>query len=432
MQKILENNFFKVLLFFIFIHAGVLSMSQESYSRVNPKEMERNPQSLSGQIIKDGTLIDMKLANAVISNLTLQNVVIADTTFENITFEGCTFAKVDFGDVTLTNVLFKNCIFKEVGSTKNPDNITRFIGTAHDIMFDACELRNIEFSFSARQSGYILFKNIKVAYSVDKNGPFVSWAGANVRMDNCSIQSGIIGGGDGSSGIVRNSNFTHASIYADKMFIFKSEFAGESNPGSKQLLVITDSELTGGALHVLGTCYALNNAYKFYKAEGIDGATFIAGVGVSAKTPENKVYITGIPGEHSLRIFGGDVEIRGLKLIEPIISQLRFPNPIGAVHMKDVSIQGGVWRGLKLLGGRWENVRIEPPIVSDSASIKNVKAYRVEYPKGNPFTFQKGKKPEFDIQTVDKPFEWPEIVAPTPEEHGLTWWPEVEPGYRPQ
>ena len=426
------RGIFRALLFCVAMHAAVFLLAFESYARVNPKAMERNPQSLSNQVVKDGKLLKLKLANAVISNLTLQNVEVSMTEFENITFEGCTFAKVDFDAVTFKNVLFKNCIFKEIGDTKDSSNRTKISGIAHDIMFDACELRNIEFSFSAKPTAYILFKNIKVAYSVRENGPFIAWAGANVRLDNCSIQSGIIGGGEETTAMVKNSSLAKADIYADKTFISKSKLTEGSDPGGRQILVVTDSELTGGTLQVKGVGYALNNAYKFFTAETPFGRKFIAGVGVKGGTPQDKIYITGTPGEHSLRIFGGDVEVRGLKLIEPILSQSLTTGPIGALHMKDVSIQGGSWRDLALLGGRWENVRIEPSIVADKASIKNVQAYRLEYPKGNPFIFREDKQLELDIKTVDKPFEWPEIVAPTPEEHGLIWWPEVEPGYRPQ
>lgn len=413
--------------FFLIALTGVLFMPNTSFSRVNPLEIARNPQSLSGQYIKDGQLEDLELKNALITGLKLNNVKFLKASIENVTFEGCTFEKVDFARTNFTNVLFRNCVFKESGQASDPDNITKMTGTIRDVMFLACELRNIEFSFSDASSGLLLFKNITKANSVENDGPFILSGGAHIRIDNCSIQSGIIGGDDSASAIVKNSTFMHASVYAGKTFISGSKFSNSSNPGGT-LLVITDSELTGGILQVLGTAYALNNAYKYVVVKTKYG-DIVDGVGIETLKPENKVYITGGEGVHCLRIFGGDVEVRNLTLFTPMVSQLNSPTPVTALNLKDVTMQGADWKDLILLGGKWENVRIEAPVAVRRTSVKNIQVYRLEYPKGLPFTNK--SEIRMDVKEVNQPFEWPEIVAPTPEEHGLTWWPEVEPGYRP-
>ncbi len=415
------------LVFFIALLTGVLSMPNTSFSRINPQEIARNPQSLSGQYIKDGQVDDLEIKNALITGLQLKNVTFLKASIENVTFEGCTFEKVNFSRTNFSNVQFKNCVFKESGKTSFPDNLTQITGTARDILFLGCELNNIEFAFSDTSSGFLLFKNITKARSVDKNGPFILSGGAHIRIDNCSIQSGIIGGRENASAMVKNSVFTNASVYAGKNFISGSKFSEECYPGGK-LLVITDSELTGGMLHVSGTAYALNNSYKYTVVKS-DFGDIVAGVGIKTLKPENKVYVTGKEGVHCLRIIGGDVEVRNLTLFTPTVSQLNNPAPITALNLKDVTIQGGYWKGLALLSGKWENVSIEPPVVVKKTSIQNIQAYRLEYPKGPPFTNK--SEIRMDVKEVNQPFEWPEIVAPTPEEHGLIWWPTVEPGYRP-
>lgn len=417
----------KVVFFLIALQTGVLSMPNTSFSRVDPQEIARNPQSLSGQYIKDGQLDDLALKNALITGLRLKNVKFLKATIENVTFEGCTFEKVDFARANFANVQFKNCVFKEAGPTSETDNLTKMTGTVRDVLFLACELRNIKFFFSDDSSGFLLFKDITKANSVEKNGPFILSGGSNIRIDNCSFQSGIIGGRDNASAMVKNSTFMNASVYAGKTFISGSKFSEECNPGGS-LLVIIDSELTGGILHVLGTAYALNNAYK-YDIVKTEYGNIVNGVGIETFKPENKVYVTGREGIHCLRIFGGDVEVQNLTLFTPMITQLSSTTPITALNLKDVIIQGADWEGLTLLGGKWENVRIEPPVAVDSTTIQNVRAYRLEYPKGLPFTDK--NELTMDVKEVNQPFDWPEIVAPTPEEHGLVWWPEVEPGYRP-
>ncbi|MDR2051153.1 MAG: pentapeptide repeat-containing protein [Deltaproteobacteria bacterium] len=419
----LGNAFF----FLIILQAGVLSMPNTSFSRVNLQEIVRTPRSLSGQYIKDGLLEDLEIKNALVTGLRMQNVKFLKSSFENITFEDCIFEKVNFARTNFTNVLFKNCVFKEYGKRSDPDNLTQITGTARDVMFQACELRNIDFSFSDASSGYLLFKDISKASSVEVNGPFIFSGGAHIRIDNCSIQSGIIGDDDAASAMVRNSTFANASVYADKTFISGSKFSNGSNPGG-MLLVIINSELTGGNLHIGGTAYVLNNDYKYTEKKTPYG-DFLAGVGIKTLKPENKVYITGKPGEHSLRIISGDVEVRNITLVRPIISQLNNSAPLTALNLKDVTLQGAYWGALTLLGGKWENVRIEPPVEVKRTTIQNVQAYRLEYPKGLPFTDK--SQIRMEVKEVNQPFDWPEIVAPTPEEHGLTWWPEVEPGYRP-
>ncbi|MDR0355896.1 MAG: pentapeptide repeat-containing protein [Deltaproteobacteria bacterium] len=417
----------KTFFFLIALQIAALSLPNTSFSRLNPQEIARNPQSLSGQHIKDGQIGDLVIKNALITGLQLKNITFLKASIENVTFENCTFEKVNFAGTNFTNVLFKNCIFKESGKTSDPDNLTQIAGTARNVMFQACELRNVEFAFSDASSGFLLFKDIIKAKSVEENGPFILSGGAHIRIDNCSFQSGIIGGRDNASAMVKNSVFTNASVYAGKTFISSSRFSDECYPGGT-LLVITDSELTGGMLHIEGAAYALNNSYK-YEVVNTKYGNIVAGVGIETLKPENKVYITGKEGVHCLRIFGGDVEARNLALLTPMFSQLNNPTPITALNLKDVTIQGAYWKGLTLLGGKWENVRIEPPVAVKKTSIQNMQAYRLEYPKGMPFTNKNEIK--MDVKEANQPFDWPEIVAPTPEEHGLIWWPEVEPGYRP-
>lgn len=415
-------------LFFLFaLQIGVMSMSNISYARVNPQAIVRNPQSMSGQYIKDGLLEGLTIKNASITGLKLKNVKFRKVSFENISFENCTFEKVNFSRINFKNVQFKNCVFKEYGSKNNPDDLTQLTGNARDVLFQSCELRNIDFTFADESSGFLLFKNITTAYSVEKDGPFISSGGMHTRIDNCSFQSGIIGGDENASLMVKNSTFTYASIYAGKTFISGSKFSNASNPGGT-LLVITDSELTGGMLQISGIGYALNNTYK-YNVIKRAGREIVNGVGIETETLDNKVYVTGKEGLHCLRIFGGDVEVRGLTLFTPMLTQANGPNPIQALNLKDVTMQGAYWKWVTVLGGKWENVRIEPPVVVEETSFQNIQAYRLEYPKGMPFTNK--NKISLDVKEVHQPFDWPAIVAPTPEEHGLIWWPEVEPGYKP-
>jgi len=192
-------------------------------------------------------------------------------------------------------------------------------------------------------------------------------------------------------------------------------------------LIVTDSILRGDA-NVGRRGYFVRNKYVPGTTELIDGEIIILGFGLHAE-PNASVYVLAKDNEPTaFRVLGGTVTLRGFTLVNTTLgSLLKEKAPITAINLHNVTIQGGEWEGLRLLGGQWENVKMEPPILVDQTYIKNLRYRQLNFPKGAPWN----KKGEFVLEAKESPdpFVWEEVKIPTPEDFGMVWWPEVEPGY---
>ena len=93
-----------------------------------------------------------------------------------------------------------------------------------------------------------------------------------------------------------------------------------------------------------------------------------------------------------------------------------FTRSMPIINMKNVQIRRGDWKHLILGGGQWENVQISPNVHVDNkkTTLGDVRVRNVTFPEGPPW-----KGGELTLVESDTPFDWPEIIIPTPEELGL-------------
>jgi len=397
---------------------------------ITVEEMNANPSILNNKRIEQVHLEGLHLKNAIISNLVMKDVNAMNGIFENITFENCTFIKVRFDDGNFNNVSFKKCKFIPIDESKKYDTMTTFNDASFNkVIFDSSDFKYVDFGVINGNNGFILFKNITNA--IPRGRTFFSVENAQVRVADSSID-GLIAGDENVHAITKNSQFTkYAGIYCDNNFIINTKMQ-ESDVSAFKVLVIRDSVVDAAVGINGGKAYLTNNTYLHGTITLLNGETETLGVGLHAK-PDDSIYIVAKDREPcAFSIFGGTVTLKGFTLDEHtrIGSLLKEKPPITAINLKDVTIQGGNWKGLRLLGGQWENVRIEPPVLVDRTSIKNLRYYRLDFPKGPPWN----KKGEFVIETIENqtPFVWEEPKIPTPEDLGMVWWPEVEPGYHGQ
>ena len=389
-------------------------------------EVNADPTLLSNKHIEKVKLEGLNLKNAVITNLTLRDVNAMKGIFENITFENCTFTKVWFDDSKFINVAFKNCKLPSLDGTAKHDMITTFNGsTFENVLFDGTQSQYASFEGIRGKNSFVLFKNIKNLMP-DAPAPLISITNAQVRVLD-SVINGVIAGDENVHAITKNSQFTkYAGIYCDNNFIMSSTLQ-RSSIGGRSNLVVEDSVLYGGA-DIGGKGYFVRNKYVQGTTELLNGKTIILGFGIHAE-PNASAYIFAKDNEPTaFRIFGGTVTLKGFTLVNTILGSLVEERPpITAINLQDVTILGGDWSDLRLLGGQWENVRIEPPILVNRTSIKNLRYRQLNFPKGPPWN----RKGEFVFEAKESPdpFVWEEPKIPTPEDFGMVWWPEVEPGY---
>jgi len=395
--------------------------------RLTISEVNADPTLLSNKYIEKVELKGLNLKNAVITNLTMKNVNAMNGIFENITFESCTFMKARFDDGKFINVAFRNCKISSIDDSKNYESITTFTSSIFEnVIFYNTELSYVRFDGISGNNGFVLFKNI----TRDKprgEAPLFSISNAQVRVSD-SIINGVIAGRKNVHAITKNSQYIEGGIYCDNNFIINTKMQDMIEAGGFKHLVIRDSVVDGDVSVNGGKGYLVNNKYLWGTRESLSGKTVTMGVGLHAK-PDDSIYVVAKDNEPcSFRIFGGNVTLKGFTLMDTLIGGLfKEEPPITTLNLKDVVMQGGRWGDLRLLGGQWENVRIEPPVLVDRTSIKNLRYYRLDFPKGPPWN----KKGEFVIEATENqtPFVWEEPKIPTPEDLGMVWWPKVEPGY---
>ena len=393
---------------------------------ITVEEVNSDPTLLSNKYIEKVELKGLHLKNSVITNLTLKDVNAMNGIFENITFERCTFMKARFDDGKFINVSFRNCSLPSLDGTEKYNMITTFNGsTFENVLFDNTQSQYARFEGIRGENGFILFKNIK-SLMPDAPAPLISISNAQVRVSD-SIINGVIAGDENVHAITKNSQFTkYAGIYGDNTFIINSTLQ-QSSVGGRNNLIVTDSILRGDA-NVGGKGYFVRNKYVPGTTKLIDGEIIILGFGLHAE-PNAFIYVLAKDNEPTaFRVLGGTVTLRGFTLVNTTFgSLLKEKAPITAINLHNVTIQGGEWEGLRLLGGQWENVKMEPPILVDQTYIKNLRYRQLNFPKGAPWN----KKGEFVLEAKESPdpFVWEEVKIPTPEDFGMVWWPEVEPGY---
>jgi hypothetical protein len=420
---------FLLLLSIIFIGACKMDTSPSVPKSV--AEINANPEKLNNLHVKDCELSELIIKNTHIKNLTLENIDAFENNIENVTFENCSFIRVQFYRSTFSNVAFKNCRIVHRGTGSDHKDRSEFSEIIfRNVLFDNTILKRVDFGTMNGDNGFILFKNMQQIVT-EEHSTFMNVENAHVRVLNSTIHGVIAGDPDmPSTSITKNSKYIDGGIYCDQNFILHSTMQDSYQIGAFKTLVITDSILDGSVRVHNGNGYLSNNTYVSRTRELFFGGTMIFGPGILAKKNGNVYMMAKDNTPTALRIFGGNVTVKDFTLVNTLIGTTLEKEPdIGSLNLQNVIVRGGEWEG-KILGGKWENVRIEPSVVTNETYIRNIQAHRLEYPKGYPW--QKRKKERafvLEVKESNTPFDWPEIHVPTYEELGLVWWPEVEPGY---
>ena len=410
---------------FLLISPIEISANNSDKNHIAVEKINADPSILNDKHLKQVELNGLNLRDAIIKNLILEDVKTIDAKFTNITFENCTFIKADIRAV-FSNVAFKNCRFLSLDDSFHHTKITRFDESVFDnVLFEDTEFVHVDLGGIHGNGGYVLFKNVAKAIPRGE-APFMDISDAEVRIDN-SIIHGVIAGEENVNSITKNSKYIKGGIYCGHNFVMNSSTEDGNQFGSSKTLVIKDSIVDGNAI-IHGNGYLLHNTYIPGIIALWGGATIVGGFGIHVEENGHAYVIAKNDEPTALRLFGGDITLKNFTLTNTIIgSSLESTPDINALNLQNVIIRGGEWDG-KILGGKWENVRIEPSVSIGKPEIRNIQAYRLEFPKASPWS--KYDVFEFDVTESPTPFEWPEIKAPTPEDIGLVWWPKVEPGYR--
>jgi uncharacterized protein YjbI with pentapeptide repeats len=399
-------------------------------------EINANPQLLNGLRFSKGSLKGLVLRNAHIRGMVFNDIQAPESIIENVTFENCVFTKTNFRWSYFENVAFINCTMLNDGDPEDINNTTIFeYSRMNNILFDNTKMRHVIIHGIDGNGGYFLLRNMNDVVPRGGTGQIIIACDLHCRIDNSNFPtSGVIVEGDEkkNSIYVQNSRLNNLFLKSTNIYIYNSILSSGSLMSDNDA-VIKDSTITHTALAVVRKGYFVNNAYPTHGApqEDLYAKGFMRyGLSEIAADIGGHAYVLGSAGEPChLGFFTGNVTIQNIMLKQPLFWLGNKENPNTIINMKNVTLQGGVFTGLRVKGGMWENVSIEPTVLINDASITNVKAYRLEFTKGEPW--RKEGSFTFDVQTCYQPFEWEEIHVPTPEEMGLTWWPERDPGYHP-
>jgi hypothetical protein len=247
----------------------------------------------------------------------------------------------------------------------------------------------------------------------------LSFNDVHVRIKNCKIT--------GKRVLIRTLGFgsvyatecifdgTGFSCRADVAYVENCKLLNGAYVGDAKTIVIKDSIVSGSiGSRNSDMVYLINNTYT-------DTGKEVEGIAIMGRE-DSKIYLDGRNKKRaSVNILGGGAYIKDLELITPVIERIETSgDPIEpyTLDLNNVTIRGGSMNDLRLRGGRWQDVTIYPPIVAPNAQVKNVYTYNVTYPEGPPWRETDGNT-KIEFIPSPKPFDFPEIKAPTSQDLGL-------------
>ncbi len=420
-----------------FMGCGALQAAPRSVPEINA-----NPQTLNGLRFSHNNLQRLDIQNAHIKGLVFDNVQADNSRFINVTFENCKFTRVNFQSCRFENVAFKNCVIQGRGNPQDINNSTIFrYSVFKDVLFESTKLDNVMADDISGEGGYVYFRNMREVYprggTPDDDGQYAVLYGSDMHfriVDSDLTKADLfIGLHSNSSFYAQNSKFSDLEMRSAYIYIENCTLRNTSM-FSMNTMVITRSVLDDTDATTRKACYY---AYNRYFGEGYSGPFNRKRCNIINGYDNAPVHVAhDDPAPAPLGIFCGHATVSNIHLQEPSMMNKAGNSKWGReliLNLRNVRISGGDWGYLEINGGNWENVTIEPTIRVDKTWLKNIKAFNLEYPQGEPWKHESkyGKPGEFslDITPVAKPFAWPEAHVPTPKDIGLEWWPS-EPGYR--
>lgn len=417
----------------------LLLTGNDAFAFFAKDKIKANPARLNGRHLSGVELEELEIRNTVIKGLVMVNVRAIKTKASNVTFENCTFKGVDMRYSHFENVAFKRCRFEASGDPDQPDNVTSFdYSTMKDVLFEQSVIHDGWFVGLEGQGGYIYLDRITDAYGRGGAkgsgwGPLFTGKNIHFRVKDSRIRGALRSSGEEGSIWARDSRFvtghlsTHQSVFVEHCTLDPALVEG------KKLLVIRDSLVANAKVVPEDKGYLVNNTYP----APADGTRFVwyahdsrrtyRGCAVKPTPEARTVVIHADPAPACLSFWNGVNFVSNINLLLPRISQIdELETSFTELNLKNVTLLGGFIGGLNLLGGQWENVRIEPLVYVKNTRINNVKVHKLSFPKGDPWN-RKGPL-EFNYTESSTPFKWPEFAIPEPKDLGLEWWPAT-PGY---
>jgi uncharacterized protein YjbI with pentapeptide repeats len=378
--------------------------------------MARNPSALSGKKITCDIDGDFVLENAVIKRATFANSKIWRSTIRNVTFENCTFSQTHFMTVTFENVIFKG---GSVSYRPNPRYLaddTSFEDVIFEnVVMDGVTLNGARFIIGCSGTNLTL-KNLHI-----KNKNITFFIGdSKLVLDNCKASGewlANLGGGE-TTVFINNCEFRdHSGVggHCKSVYIKNSKFLDWSYVGGGTTTVIENSVLTGKiGIGNIRELYLINNQHlPSNPKELTTGRTTLQ------THIEGKVFLDGRNFQNAcLTVVSGSVYIRDLDCINLVVARADKKLIPQTLDLENVNIKGLIFLRLDLKSARWQNVTMEPPIRLENVKIPMLQTYNVSLPQEFIMGGTSGDN-LIKITENPKPFDFPPIVAPTPESLGV-------------
>jgi uncharacterized protein YjbI with pentapeptide repeats len=380
--------------------------------------MAANPNALSGKRITCDIKKGLVLENAVIKRATFINSKIWRSKIRNVTFENCTFTQTHFMSTDFENVIFKGGSISYRPNPRYEADDTSF----EDIIFlnvvmDGVALNEAYFQLTCKHTNLTLKNLTRIN---NKYTPFIIYD-AKLVLDNCKASGDflILFDGAESTLYVNNCEFTKSSGLGGickAAYIRNSKFLNFSFIGGGYTTVIENSVLTGqignGGIREL---YLINNQYP---PSGNTKDPWIGRTVLRANT-EGKVFLDGRNVKNAyLTVTSGSVYIRDLDCIKFILANPHESLNPQNLDLFNVVLDGLLLGDLDLKNARLQNVTINTPVILLKSKIASFQVYNVSYPRdGSLESSSDGNS--IKITESQRPFDFPPILAPTPESLGI-------------
>ncbi|MDR2367619.1 MAG: pentapeptide repeat-containing protein [Deltaproteobacteria bacterium] len=378
--------------------------------------MAANPSALSGRTINCNIESGLVLENAVIKRATFANSKIWNSTIRNVTFENCTFSQTHFMTTTFENVIFKGGSVSHRSSKNSYDEPSFEDVIFLDVVIDGVSLSEAYFQVRSRGTKLTLrnLTNIRNKYVTFYIG------NSSLVMDNCKASGELMAvlSGERTTVYVNNCEFRKYSGIGGNcrsIYINNSKFFNFSHIAGGDNTVIQNSLLTGQIGHAnIQQLYLVNNEHP-----QSDPKEPWLGRTVLRTHVDGKVFLDGRNYQNAyLTVVSGSVLIRDLNCVNLILGSPGKELDPQTFDLCNVDIKGLQFLDLNLKSARWENVRLEPPVTLDNARIASLQTYNSTIAQE---FISMGASGNNGIRVTESPhpFNFPQIVAPTPESIGV-------------
>jgi hypothetical protein len=397
-----------------------------------PQEIQANPSLLNGKTMRGGTFAGLTLKDVTLTGTKFTEIKLEQPVFQNVTFVNAQFDTMDMRDITFTNVRFDNCTFINAhmrGGTftdvvfkdgkfayrgdpdnwYNPTYITEI--KFSNVVFDGLATNT---SRMDAIKGSATFKNMNNMKDFGNTGSIINGRDLTLRVDNCHLEGFTFAAMFGkSTAYVTNSTFKSSGFVGgtSKVMYFENCRLLDGTLITSPETVVVKNSTVCAVFKGQGTWYLEGCKFVVHSMKSNVGSTFLGG-------KKSRGFVLGSKRPALwFGMMGGVLYIFDMRLEQLEFSSTLSIDPLVAVNLRNVTIHGGDWQDFAMKGGQCENVKIYPEVQVGNTNLGNVEMHNVTFPDGNPW---RGKEAiTINATTSAKPFAWPEVRVPTPEELGL-------------